>query len=61
MSLKESAADHAAQTLRTVFEQLDNGGTSPADVRAANTAMDVADVFGVTAHDYANRLSTPKH
>jgi hypothetical protein len=57
MSLKESAADHAARTLRTVFDQLDNGGTQHADVRAANGAMDVAEVFGVTAHDYARRLS----
>ncbi|MGW2010875.1 hypothetical protein [Streptomyces nigrescens] len=56
MSLKESAADAAAQSLRTVFEQLDNGGTEPADVRAANTAMDVAGVFGVTADDYARLL-----
>jgi hypothetical protein len=56
MTLKESAANAAAQSLRTVFDQLDNGGTNPDDVRAANTAMDVADVFGVTAQDYARRL-----
>ncbi|MFJ3950297.1 hypothetical protein ACIPXV_09530 [Streptomyces libani] len=56
MSLKESAADAAAQSLRTVFDQLDNGATKPVDVRAANTAMDLASVFGVTAHDYARLL-----
>lgn len=57
MSLKESAANAAAQSLRTVFEQLDNGGTEPADVRAANGAMDVASVFGVTAQDYVRVFS----
>lgn len=57
MTLKESAANAAAKSLRTVFEQLDNGGTNPADVRAANSAMDVATVFGVTPADYARLLS----
>ncbi|WP_329143464.1 hypothetical protein OIU91_06000 [Streptomyces sp. NBC_01456] len=57
MTLKESAADHAARTLRTVFDQLDNGVANPEDVRAANSAMDLADVFGVTAQDYARILS----
>lgn len=56
-SLKESAADAAAQSLRTVFDQLDNGGTNPDDVSATNSAMDLASVFGVTAQDYARRLS----
>ncbi|GFE20048.1 hypothetical protein [Streptomyces nigrescens] len=56
MNLKESATDSAAQALAKVFEQLDNGGTNPADVRAANGAMDVAAVFGVTADDYARLL-----
>ncbi|WP_327223003.1 hypothetical protein OG229_02345 [Streptomyces platensis] len=56
MSLKESAADSAAQALGKVFEQLDNGRTEAADVRAANSAMDLAAVFGVTAQDYARLL-----
>ncbi|MET7795671.1 hypothetical protein [Streptomyces decoyicus] len=60
MTLKESAAADAARRLRTVFDQLETGRTSPDDVHAANTAMDLAAVFGVTAHDYAARLSTPK-
>lgn len=56
MNLKDSAADAAAKSLGKVFKQLDNGKPAPADVRAANLAMDVADVFGVTAQDYARRL-----
>lgn len=60
MTLKESAANAAAQSLRTVFEQLDNGRTKPADVRAANSALDLANVFGVTAQDYARILSQDK-
>lgn len=56
MSLKDSAADTAAKSLDKVFKQLDNGKTDPADVSAANLAMGVADVFGVTAQDYARRL-----
>ena len=43
--------------LRTVFDQLDEGKPDPAAVRAANGAMDVASVFGVTAQDYARRLA----
>lgn len=57
MNLKDDAARMAAQALDKVFEQLDNdGGTQPADVRAANHAMDLATVFGVTAADYARLL-----
>ncbi|RXS84223.1 hypothetical protein EST92_11740 [Streptomyces sp. TM32] len=56
MSLKESAANAAAQALDKVFKQLDDGKTDRDDVRAANSAMDLAAVFGVTAQDYAQRL-----
>ncbi|GES27914.1 hypothetical protein AB0G60_02670 [Streptomyces angustmyceticus] len=57
MNLKDDAADTAAQALSKVFDQLDNGRPDPADVSAANLAMGVADVFGVTAQDYADRLA----
>ncbi|KIZ16851.1 hypothetical protein [Streptomyces natalensis] len=56
MSLKESAADSAAKALDKVFKQLDNGGTKYAEVRAANTAMEVAASLGVTAADYERLL-----
>ena len=58
MNLKDDAADSAAKALGTVFDQLDNGGTNPDDVRAANSAMDVARVFGVTADDYERLYSS---
>lgn len=56
MSLKEAAAVTAAQSLSKVFKQLESGGTNPADVRSANGAMDLAEVLGVTAADYARLL-----
>lgn len=56
MNLKDSAADHAASRLRTVFDQLEAGTINTDDVTAANTALELADVFGVTAQDYARRL-----
>ncbi|MGW2920401.1 hypothetical protein ACWDBF_21420 [Streptomyces angustmyceticus] len=57
MNLKDDAADTAAKALDKVFKQLDDGRPDPDDVRAANLAMGVADVFGVTAQDYARRLA----
>ncbi|WP_329330750.1 hypothetical protein OIU81_02910 [Streptomyces sp. NBC_01454] len=57
MTLEESAATDAARHLRTVFDQLETGSARHDDVRAANSAMDLAEVFGVTAKDYARILS----
>lgn len=58
MTLKEAAAADAARRLRTVFDQMETGRTNPKDVRAANCAMDVAEVFGVTADDYERIYSS---
>ncbi|MFF8784810.1 hypothetical protein [Streptomyces sp. NPDC015125] len=57
MTLKESAAADAARRLRTIFEQMETGRTSPDDVSAANVAMELAAVFGVTPADYARHLT----
>ncbi|MEV7466139.1 hypothetical protein AB0O20_06440 [Streptomyces kronopolitis] len=55
--IENSAAEDAARNLRKIFDQLDAGIINVDDLHAANSAMDVAKVLGVTARDYERLLN----